>query len=139
MSLARGQTLPSRTTVNSIADHVVLIECPDWSDSLVHVTILINCRNYELNQKLLNLSKVTLLFQATFICFQILTYVVLVAIFNYVKVCIAGVLSRKRGSTGLLYYGIATQIGSLIGAIIAFILVNILKLFKSIPPCPYEF
>lgn len=65
----------------------------------------------------------------------IATYVILTAVFSYVKLCAASILSRSGGATGLLWCGAVTQLGSLIGAVITFVLVNVLELFESKYAC----
>ena len=54
--------------------------------------------------------------------------------FSYAKVSIATIL-RDEGRKALLWCGASQQVGSFVGAIIAFILVNVLNIFKSAPPC----
>ena len=54
-----------------------------------------------------------------------MTFVLLTAFFSYVKVCAAGMFNRISGSSGLLWCGCFTQIGSLVGAVVAFLLVNV--------------
>lgn len=63
------------------------------------------------------------------------TFVLLTAIFSYVKMSIAIVLSHRGGARGLLWCGGVTQVGSCIGAIVIFVLVNVAKLFESKDPC----
>jgi riboflavin transporter 2 len=60
---------------------------------------------------------------------------ILVSGFNgFVKMGIT-TLFRPDPGRGLYYTGVATQIGSLIGAITTFILVNYTKIFQSYSPC----
>jgi hypothetical protein len=42
---------------------------------------------------------------------------------------------RTPAENRLFYYGVSTQVGSLIGSIIAFVLVNILVVFQASYPC----
>ena len=57
----------------------------------------------------------------------VLTWVTTGAMFSYVKVCVAG-MCRKSGY--LFSCGVVTQIGSAVGALIMFLLVN-----EVITPC----
>ncbi|XP_012946327.1 solute carrier family 52, riboflavin transporter, member 3-B [Aplysia californica] len=52
----------------------------------------------------------------------------------YAKVCVAGVL-RESGRTALIWAGISTQVGSLIGAIVGFLLVNEYQVFQQANYC----
>jgi riboflavin transporter 2 len=67
----------------------------------------------------------------------VVSYVLYHGMFSYVKACIAGRLRQAsyNGKKALFYYGAATQIGSLVGAIVIFNLMNVAKLFKSYHPC----
>lgn len=58
----------------------------------------------------------------------VLTWVVSGAIFSYVKVSVAGMC---RDSGWLFYCGVLTQVGSAAGALLAFILVNQVNLFRG--------
>lgn len=60
----------------------------------------------------------------------VLTWVATGALFSYVKVVVAG-MCRTKGY--LFSCGVVTQIGSAIGALIMFILVNEVQLFKNLP------
>lgn len=66
--------------------------------------------------------------------FQVIVMVVFVAVMTFAKVSIATVF-RIEGRKALLWCGIITQAGSAVGAIILFILINILELFQSKYPC----
>ncbi len=68
--------------------------------------------------------------------FQIVSQILLVASLSYVKVTTASMLNQLGGKTALLWCGIVTQLGSFTGAIVTFVLVNVLSLFTSQPPCP---
>ncbi|XP_046544075.1 riboflavin transporter 2-like [Haliotis rubra] len=61
-------------------------------------------------------------------------WVVCIFILTYVKVSLAS-LFRVEGKKGLLHCGVATQVGSAIGGVLMFVLVNVLNLFKSVDPC----
>lgn len=63
-----------------------------------------------------------------------LFWVLFVGLSTYSKVGIAGLL-RPWGSSGLFWYGVATQAGALVGAVVAFVLVNELNLFTGYYPC----
>jgi len=58
----------------------------------------------------------------------VLTWVALGALFSYVKVCIAGIC---RESEKLFWCGAVTQLGSALGALLMFILVNQVNLFQG--------
>lgn len=53
----------------------------------------------------------------------------------YTKACIASILRRAGGQTALYRCGVVTQIGSAIGAIVTFCLVQYTTLFVSFDPC----
>ncbi|XP_069112336.1 solute carrier family 52, riboflavin transporter, member 3-B-like isoform X2 [Argopecten irradians] len=64
----------------------------------------------------------------------VLAWVLFTALISFSKVSIA-TLFRKEGKRALLWCGAMTQLGSVIGAIITYILVNVLTIFESAPPC----
>lgn len=51
---------------------------------------------------------------------------------SYIKLSIAAIL-RRRHKKALVNYGIATQAGSSVGAVMAFILINYAKVLHSVP------
>lgn len=53
---------------------------------------------------------------------------------SYMKV-MAGVILRSQSRSALVWYGVLEQVGSLLGALIMFPLVNIYGLFKSADYC----
>jgi riboflavin transporter 2 len=57
--------------------------------------------------------------------------------FSYIKACIAGSLRECSlgGRTGLFYYGVATQAGSLMGALVVFCLMRFANIFHAFHPC----
>lgn len=67
----------------------------------------------------------------------------MIVVFSWVAVCgLIGfikmgitTLFRPDPGKGLYYTGVATQIGSLVGALITFVLVNYVQVFKSYSPC----
>ncbi|ESO10531.1 hypothetical protein HELRODRAFT_187704 [Helobdella robusta] len=59
------------------------------------------------------------------------TQVVLIAILSYTKVTIATIVSRMQGRQWLLFFGVATQVGSFVGASVTFCLVNYTDIFQS--------
>ncbi|XP_055891900.1 solute carrier family 52, riboflavin transporter, member 3-B-like isoform X3 [Biomphalaria glabrata] len=71
-------------------------------------------------------------FSGSIIC--ILSWTLLVFILTYSKVAIATVL-RSKGKRGLLWVGAASQAGSLTGAFITFLLVNVYKILTVGNPC----
>ncbi|KAJ8303171.1 hypothetical protein KUTeg_019569 [Tegillarca granosa] len=62
-------------------------------------------------------------------------WVLVTLFFTFSKVTIAAIF-RTEGRKALLWCGAITQLGSAIGAIITYVLVNVLELFQSGPPCP---
>ncbi|XP_036145760.1 solute carrier family 52, riboflavin transporter, member 3-A [Monomorium pharaonis] len=66
----------------------------------------------------------------------VLIWIMLCGLIGFVKMGIA-TLYRLDPGKGLYYVGVATQIGSFIGAIIMFGLVNYAKVFLSYSSCPY--
>ena len=68
---------------------------------------------------------------------QIGTQVLLTGIFSYIKLAIA-LLLRHEGRKALLWCGAVTQVGSFFGAVITFILINIVKVFTArLKPCTW--
>ena len=68
---------------------------------------------------------------------QIGTQVLLTGIFSYIKLAIA-LLLRHEGRKALLWCGAVTQVGSFFGAVITFILINIVKVFNArLKPCTW--
>lgn len=53
---------------------------------------------------------------------------------SYVKVML-GVILRNRSRSALLWCGVAVQLGSLLGALVMFPLVNVWQLFSSADLC----
>ncbi|NXJ83205.1 S52A3 protein, partial [Trogon melanurus] len=64
----------------------------------------------------------------------ILSWVLFTGTLSYVKV-MAGVILRSRSHSALLWYGAVEQLGSLLGALVMFPLVNIYHLFQSADYC----
>jgi len=50
--------------------------------------------------------------------------------FSFVRVSVSSVLRREGGRKHLLYCGAVTQLGSFCGALVAFILVNVVEVFR---------
>lgn len=69
--------------------------------------------------------------------FAVFSWVIYHACFSYVKACIAGRLRQAsfNGRKALFYYGVSTQVGSLIGSIVIFFVMNVAKPFKTYHPC----
>ncbi|XP_064598815.1 solute carrier family 52, riboflavin transporter, member 3-B-like [Liolophura sinensis] len=63
--------------------------------------------------------------------------VIATSFLTYSKLSIAAIF-RERGGKSLLWYGAVTQLGSLIGALVTFYLVNVLNVFVAAPPCRGE-
>lgn len=70
-------------------------------------------------------------------CLQILSQILAMGLITYSKVSIANVC-RGEGRRALMWFGVVTQIGSLLGALVTFLLINVFQLFHSAPPCPLE-
>ncbi|XP_071565461.1 solute carrier family 52, riboflavin transporter, member 3-A [Temnothorax nylanderi] len=66
----------------------------------------------------------------------VVAWITLCGLIGFVKMGIT-TLYRPDPGRGLYYTGVATQIGSLIGAITTFSLVNYAKVFESYSPCEY--
>ncbi|NWY59426.1 S52A3 protein, partial [Chionis minor] len=67
----------------------------------------------------------------------VLSWVLFTGTLSYVKV-MAGVILRGRSHSALLLYGVVEQVGSLLGALIMFPLVNIYGFFKSADYCSLQ-
>ncbi|KAM4891231.1 S52A3 protein, partial [Sylvia borin] len=69
----------------------------------------------------------------------VLSWVLFTGTLCYMKV-MAGVILRSRSHSALVWYGVLEQLGSLLGALLMFPLVNVYGLFKSAdycsPQCP---
>lgn len=68
----------------------------------------------------------------------VFSWTVFVGSVSYVKACIAGILRRSGGNKGLFWGGAISQVGSFVGGVVTFILVNFTDLFKSGSHCPAE-
>ncbi|XP_070553705.1 riboflavin transporter 2-like [Ptychodera flava] len=67
---------------------------------------------------------------------SVTSWLIFYFVFTYVKVSIGGRF-RIEGRTALIWYGGVTQIGSFVGAIVIFPLVNVLYIFKPNDPCEF--
>ncbi|XP_050169918.1 solute carrier family 52, riboflavin transporter, member 3 [Myiozetetes cayanensis] len=67
----------------------------------------------------------------------VLSWVLFTGTLTYVKV-MAGVILRSRSRGALVWYGVLEQLGSLLGALLMFPLVNIYGLFKSADYCSLQ-
>ncbi|XP_052062981.1 solute carrier family 52, riboflavin transporter, member 3-B-like isoform X1 [Mytilus californianus] len=65
----------------------------------------------------------------------IAAWILVVFILTFIKVSIAGIF-REEGKKALLWIGGISQVGSAIGAIVTFVLVNVYEMFESAPTCP---
>jgi len=68
-------------------------------------------------------------------CIQIVTAVIMDASFAFVRVSVAYLLHEGGGRHKLMWCGGITQAGSFCGAVVAFILVSCLGIFKSQSLC----
>ncbi|NXW34019.1 S52A3 protein, partial [Phaetusa simplex] len=67
----------------------------------------------------------------------VLSWVLFTGTLSYVKV-MAGVILRGRSHSALVLYGVVEQLGSLLGALVMFPLVNIYGFFKSADYCSLQ-
>ncbi|NWX52541.1 S52A3 protein, partial [Steatornis caripensis] len=67
----------------------------------------------------------------------VLSWVLFTGTLSYVKV-MAGVILRSRSRSALVWYGAAEQLGSLVGALLMFPLVNVYGFFKSADYCSLQ-
>lgn len=65
---------------------------------------------------------------------QVLSWVLFTGTLSYVKV-MAGVILRSHSHSALVWYGAVEQLGSLLGALLMFPLVNVYNFFKSADYC----
>ncbi|OWF37357.1 solute carrier family 52, riboflavin transporter, member 3-B-like [Mizuhopecten yessoensis] len=65
---------------------------------------------------------------------MISAWVIMGSLMTFSKLSIASIL-RQEGKRALIWCGAVTQIGSLIGAVLSYVLVNVLTLFESAPVC----
>ncbi|NWY45202.1 S52A3 protein, partial [Sylvia atricapilla] len=67
----------------------------------------------------------------------VISWVLFTGILCYMKV-MAGVILRSRSRSALVWYGLLEQLGSLLGALLMFPLVNVYGLFKSADYCSLQ-
>ncbi|RUS70759.1 hypothetical protein EGW08_021478 [Elysia chlorotica] len=66
----------------------------------------------------------------------VLCWILVIFFLTYTKVCIATVCRKEgQGKRALLWVGAFTQLGSLVGALVTFVLVNVYKIFIQGNPC----
>nr|SVE89299.1 EOG090X07AW [Daphnia sinensis] len=67
----------------------------------------------------------------------ITSWILCVGLLTYVKVSIASIfrMEEGKGDRNLFWFGVFTQVGSAIGSIIAFLLVNVYQYFEAYYPC----
>ncbi|OWF37993.1 solute carrier family 52, riboflavin transporter, member 3-B-like [Mizuhopecten yessoensis] len=66
---------------------------------------------------------------------MVMSWILLVLLMTFSKVSIA-TLFRREGRKALFWCGVVTQVGSTIGALVMYILVNETDIFQSAPDCP---
>nr|SVE75161.1 EOG090X07AW [Daphnia dolichocephala] len=68
---------------------------------------------------------------------MITSWILCVGLLTYVKVSIASIfrMEEGKGDRNLFWFGVFTQVGSAIGSIIAFLLVNVYQYFEAYYPC----
>ncbi len=64
-------------------------------------------------------------------------WVFCIFLLTYVRVSLAS-LFRSEGKKGLLYCGVATQVGAAVGGVVMFILINIMDVFTSTQSCSWN-
>ncbi|XP_034245787.1 riboflavin transporter 2 isoform X2 [Thrips palmi] len=64
----------------------------------------------------------------------VISWVLFTGLVSYIKLAIA-TRFRKNGGKGLFWYGAMTQVGSAIGAVAGFVLLNYTTVFQSYNPC----
>lgn len=64
----------------------------------------------------------------------VISWVLFTGLISYIKLAIA-TRFRKNGGKGLFWYGAMTQVGSAIGAVTGFVLLNYTEVFQSYNPC----
>ncbi|CAH2286297.1 riboflavin transporter 2-like, partial [Pelobates cultripes] len=67
----------------------------------------------------------------------VLGWVLFVGILSYVKVII-GIILRDEGHSALVWCGAVVQLGSMLGALTMFPLVNVYNVFHSGNPCHHN-
>ncbi|NWR45276.1 S52A3 protein, partial [Regulus satrapa] len=67
----------------------------------------------------------------------VLSWVLFIGTLSYMKV-MAGVILRSRSRSALVWYGLLEQLGSLLGALLMFPLVNVYGFFKSADYCSLQ-
>ena len=67
--------------------------------------------------------------------FQVLTSVLLAGLLSYLRVGVSSIVMVSNGRQGLLWVGVATQAGSLLGAVISFVCITEAKVFSKMHPC----
>ncbi|GFR77497.1 solute carrier family 52, riboflavin transporter, member 3 [Elysia marginata] len=65
----------------------------------------------------------------------VFSWILVTLLLIYAKVCVAGVFRKCGGRSALVWAGFITQVGTSIGAIVGFLLVNHYHLFKDAPYC----
>ena len=65
---------------------------------------------------------------------QVAAWIMCTLLMVYAKVSIA-IVMRSQGRTSLLWTGGSTQLGACIGAVLAYVMINHLHLFKDGPWC----
>lgn len=69
-----------------------------------------------------------------FCIFQVIVMTLFMGMMVFAKVSIATVL-RLENHNALQWYGIITQVGSALGAVLMFVLINVMGLFHAKYPC----
>lgn len=69
---------------------------------------------------------------------QVLSWVVVSAVVSYARMWIYG-FAREGGARTMRAVGVATQVGSALGSLLLFLLVNFTALFTEYRPCQVDY
>lgn len=69
---------------------------------------------------------------------QVTCWTVLTGFHSFIRLAITSIFRQQDsggGGRSLVWVGIVTQIGSIVGSVVAFVLVNLTNLFAKYEPC----
>lgn len=66
----------------------------------------------------------------------IMSSVLMMGLFNYARVCIMCIIKEKGGASALMWGGAAMHLGATAGAVVTFIVSEVVQPFHSEPACP---
>ena len=64
-----------------------------------------------------------------------LAWVIMYCVFHFIRITIANYIKRTSGHRGLFWFGILTQIGSLLGALTVYLLTSQFNVFRERQLC----